>query len=84
MSFCSLLIRSFILKLAVLTDLGDISKRDGAVMHSQVDFLRQLFLQHLGLWEESLRLGSGQAHAPPHRGPPEKEITFDPAYSQLM
>ncbi len=36
-------------------------------------------LQHLGLWEESLRLGSGQAHAPPHRGPPEKEITFDPS-----
>ncbi len=33
-------------------------------------------LQHLGLWEES--------HAPPDRGPPEKEITFDPSYSQLM
>ena len=27
-------------------------------------------LEHLGLWEES--------HAPPDRGPPEKEITFDP------
>ena len=27
-------------------------------------------LQHLGLWEES--------HAPPDRGPPEREITFDP------
>ncbi len=22
--------------------------------------------------------------APPDRGPPEKEITFDPSYSQLM
>ncbi len=32
--------------------------------------------QHLGLWEES--------HAPPDRGPPEREITFDPSYSQLM
>ncbi len=26
-------------------------------------------LQHLGLWEES--------HAPPDRGPPERDITFD-------
>ncbi len=33
-------------------------------------------LQHLGLWEES--------HAPPDRGPPEKEITFDPSYSQII
>jgi len=33
-------------------------------------------LQHLDLWEES--------HAPPDRGPPEKEITFDPSYSQLI
>jgi hypothetical protein len=33
-------------------------------------------LQHLGLWEES--------HAPPDREPPEKEITFDPAYSQVI
>jgi len=33
-------------------------------------------LQHLGLWEES--------HAPPDRGPPERDITFDPSYSQLM
>ncbi len=33
-------------------------------------------LKHLGLWEES--------HAPPDRGPPEKEITFDPAYIQLI
>ena len=32
-------------------------------------------LQHLGLWE---------SHAPPDRGPPEKEITFDPSYSQLI
>ncbi len=32
-------------------------------------------LQHLGLWEES--------HSPLDRGPPEKEITFDPSYSQL-
>ena len=30
-------------------------------------------LEHLGLWEES--------HAPPDRGPPEKEIAFDPSYS---
>ncbi len=33
-------------------------------------------LQHLGLWEES--------HAPPDRGPPEKQITFDPSYIQLI
>jgi hypothetical protein len=33
-------------------------------------------LEHLGLWEE--------AHAPPDRGPPEREITFDSSYSQLM
>lgn len=33
-------------------------------------------LEHLGLWEE--------AHPPPDRGPPEKEITFDPSHSQLM
>ncbi len=31
---------------------------------------------HLGLWEES--------HAPPDRGPPEKEITFNPSYGQLI
>jgi hypothetical protein len=33
-------------------------------------------LQHLGLWEES--------HSPLDRGPPEKEITFAPSYSQLI
>ncbi len=33
-------------------------------------------LQHLGLWEES--------HAPPDRVPPEKQITFDPSYSQVI
>jgi hypothetical protein len=53
---------------------------------SIISFIDQLavikkFLQHLGLWEES--------HAPPDRGPPEKEITFDPSRgrsrdSQLM
>jgi len=32
-------------------------------------------LQHLGLWEES--------HAPPDRGHAEKEIVFDPSYSQI-
>ena len=32
-------------------------------------------LQHLGLWEES--------HAPPGRSQKEKEITFDPSYSQI-
>ncbi len=41
-------------------------------------------LQHLGVWEESLRLDSGQAHAPPDRSQKEKEITFDPSYSQLV
>jgi hypothetical protein len=40
-------------------------------------------LQHLGLWEESLRLGSGQAHAPPDNVA-AREITLDPAYSQLI
>ena len=39
--------------------------------------------QHLDLWEESLRLGSGQAHAPPDRKE-KREITFDPSYSQLI
>ena len=39
------------------------------------DVIRKI-LEHLGLWEE--------AQAPPDRGPPVKEITFDPAYSQLM
>jgi hypothetical protein len=33
-------------------------------------------LQHLGLWEES--------HAPPDRSQKEKEITFDPSYSQVL
>ena len=33
-------------------------------------------LQHLGLWEDS--------HAPPDRGPPKREIAFDPSYSQLI
>jgi hypothetical protein len=33
-------------------------------------------LQHLGLWEES--------HAPPGRSQKEKEITFDPSYSQVL
>jgi len=32
-------------------------------------------LQHRGLWEES--------HAPPDRGPPEREITFDPSYGSI-
>ncbi len=41
----------------------------------QRDVIRKI-LEHLGLWEE--------AHAPPDRGPPEKEITFDSSYSQLM
>ncbi len=41
-------------------------------------------LQHLGLWEDSLRLGSGQTHAPPERSPPGKELTFDPSYSQMI
>ncbi len=39
------------------------------------DVIRKI-LEHLGLWEE--------AHAPPDRGPPVKEITFDSSYSQLM
>jgi hypothetical protein len=49
----------------------------------QADVIKKI-LQHLGLWEESLRLGSGQAHAPPGRDPPVKEITFDPSYSQVI
>ncbi len=39
------------------------------------DVIRRI-LEQLGLWEES--------HAPPDRGPPVKEMTFDPSYSQLM
>jgi hypothetical protein len=38
-------------------------------------FIKKI-VEHLGLWEE--------AHAPPDRGPPVKEMTFDPSYSQLM
>jgi len=41
----------------------------------QRDVIRKI-LEHLGLWEES--------HAPPDRDPPQKEITFDPSYSQLI
>jgi hypothetical protein len=41
----------------------------------QWDVIRKI-LEHLDLWEE--------AHAPPDRGPPEKVITFDSSYSQLM
>jgi len=37
-----------------------------------ISFIKKI-LEHLGLWEES--------HAPPDRGPPEKEIAFDPSYS---
>ena len=33
-------------------------------------------LHHLGLWED--------AHAPPGRDPPVKEMTFDPSYSQVI
>ena len=32
-------------------------------------------LEHLGLWEES--------HAPPDRSQGQKEITFDPSFTQL-
>jgi hypothetical protein len=39
----------------------------------QADVIKKI-LQHLGLWEES--------HAPPNRSQKEKEITFDPSYSQ--
>ena len=39
------------------------------------DVIRKI-LEHLGLWEES--------HAPPDRGPPNKEIIFDSSYSQLI
>ena len=39
----------------------------------QPDVIKKI-LQHLGLWEES--------HAPPGRS--QKEITFDPSYSQLI
>jgi len=40
----------------------------------QPDVIKKI-LQHVGLWEES--------HAPPGRSQKEKEITFDPSYSQL-
>lgn len=33
-------------------------------------------LKHLGLWEES--------QAPPDRGPPTKEITFDLSHGQVI
>jgi len=41
----------------------------------QPDVIKRI-LKHLGLWEDS--------HAPPERSPPEKELTFDPSYSQLL
>jgi hypothetical protein len=47
-----------------------------AAINSANDRLLSRRTQHLGLWEES--------HAPPDREPPEKEITFDPAYSQVI
>jgi hypothetical protein len=40
----------------------------------QRDVIRKI-LEKLGLWEE--------AHAPLGRGPPEKEITFDPSYGSI-
>ena len=40
----------------------------------QPDVIKKI-LQHLGLWEES--------HGPPDRNKKEKEITFDPSYSQI-
>ena len=57
----------------------------------QPDVIKKI-LQYLGLWEESLRPGSVQAHAPPGTDPPAcselvepmKEITFDPSYSQVI
>jgi len=42
---------------------------------NQLDIIKKI-LQHLGLWEES--------HAPPDRNQKEKEINFDPSYSQLI
>ena len=41
---------------------------------NQPDVIKKI-LDHLGLWEE--------AQAPPGRSQ-EKEITFDPSYSQLI
>jgi len=38
------------------------------VLFSVANFAYAQVAKHLGLWEES--------HAPPDRGPPEKEITF--------
>ena len=40
----------------------------------QPDVIKKI-LDHLGLWEE--------AQAPPDRSQEEKEITFDPSYSQI-
>ncbi len=40
----------------------------------QRDVIRKI-LEHVGLWEE--------ADASPDRGPPEKEITFDPSYGSI-
>ncbi len=40
--------------------------------------------QRLDLWEESLRLGSGQAHAPPDTETVKKEIICDPSFFQLI
>ena len=40
----------------------------------QPDVIKKI-LKHLGLWEES--------HAPPGKHQREKEITFNPSYSQL-
>ncbi len=46
-----------------------------AKFQDQRDVIRRI-LEHVGLWEEF--------NAPPDRGPPQKEITFDPSYTQLM
>ena len=57
--------------------LTTLRKLEGRIISfiDQLDVIKKI-LQHLGLWEES--------HAPPGRRQKEKEITFDPSYSQLV
>ncbi len=47
----------------------------GRLFTDQAEVIKRI-VEHLGLWEES--------HTPLDRDPPEKEITFDPSFSQLL
>jgi len=59
------------------TLLTTLRKPEGRIISfiDQPEVIKKI-LQHLDLWEES--------QAPPDRNQKEKEINFDPSYSQLI